>query len=101
MLILFLKKCWWLKEAEEKGKPVGGTAASVNLDLRDLSNYDNTKEAVKPQELSFILEKQRKCVIWPLHENLGVCGPIVQPTGVPLISSFSLVFSHPDVAWDG
>jgi hypothetical protein len=27
-----------LKEAEEKGDPVGGTAMSINLDPQDLSN---------------------------------------------------------------
>eukprot|EP00072_Mus_musculus_P007796 NP_001230187.1 uncharacterized protein LOC215467 [Mus musculus] len=29
---------WRLKEAEEKGDPVGGPAVSINLDSRDLSN---------------------------------------------------------------
>jgi hypothetical protein len=34
--------CWWirerLKEAKERGNPVGGPAVSINLDRWDLSN---------------------------------------------------------------
>jgi hypothetical protein len=44
MLILFLKKCWWLKEAEEKGKPVGGPAVSINLESLRSPKHWTTKQ---------------------------------------------------------
>ena len=35
----------WLKEAEEEGVPVGGSAISIYLDPQDLSNTGTDKKA--------------------------------------------------------
>ena len=40
-----------LKEAEEKGDPVGGLAVSINLDLQDLLNTGQPKRQYTPADV--------------------------------------------------